>query len=96
MNDVKFNEITTEKHLVFALCEKLRQNGIHIQQEKVYTLFDDEKIASAEYIAYLVEKMLFNSHPNTKQVDAENLVSNYYDWFCYELGSRECLTDFLT
>ena len=34
---VKFNEITTEKHLVFALCEKLRQNGIHIQQEKVYT-----------------------------------------------------------
>jgi hypothetical protein len=36
---VKFNEITTDKHLVFALCEKLRQNGIHIQQEKVYTLF---------------------------------------------------------
>jgi len=93
---VKFNSITSEKQLVFALCDKMIENGIHITQDKVYTPFDDEKTANPEYVAFLVEKILYNSHSNTKQIDAENLVKNYYDWICYELGSREALTKFLT
>ena len=92
---VKFNEIKSDKKLVFELCDKLKKNRIHIQQDKVFTLFDDEKDLSCEYLAFLIEKLLFHSHPNTKDLDADALVDKYFDWFCYELNSRVCLVDML-
>ena len=92
---VRFNNITNDKSLVFALCEKLRENRVHIQQGKIYTTWDDEKELSSEYLGYLVEKVIYNSHPSTRDVNADDLVDNFYDWFCYELNSRECLVEML-
>ena len=86
---VRFNAITEDKYIVFALCEKLRSNSIHITDKQVDTPFCETHENSVEFLAYIVEKLLYCSHPDTKSINAYELVENYFDWFSYELSSYE-------
>jgi hypothetical protein len=88
---VRFNSITEDKKLVFALCEKLRNNSVYILQNQVHTPFCETQENSVEFIAYIIEKMLYLSHPDTKSVDTYELVKQYFDWFSFELSNYEGL-----
>ena len=91
----RFNDIQDEKHLVFAISQKLRDNDVYFKEDRIFTNFMTSQEHSSDYLTYVIEKLFYCSCREIRQLDIYEVVDKYYDWFCYELSNDETIVSML-
>ena len=93
--DVKILNKMSGANVAFFVCEKLRENGLHICDKTIVDGHGEELPYDDEMMRYCVEKMFFNSGRYQTKIDVADLVVKYRYIFKNELSSPATLVSML-